>query len=339
TFRAHPGSAQLAIIAWHSPISGYVSVSGAVSDGDPGGGDGILWYIDRNSTNVASGGFSNGGLQTFASGINGAGLNTLAVVAGDTIYLAIHPNGNYYFDSTRVDIVISRTTAPTPTTIITYTPSRTPTVSRTPTKTQTPTRTLTPTSTATSTPTPQIRWHTGNRKPIAYGVRANISAPSQAPYLEHSGESNWVSLGVPHLWVQTGWRYYKWYDTSEKSYSAWSYIEYDDPVVGKQDDDMIIHNWGDTQEYRVEWSGTMWCVFIGNVYYGCFDTTALPPIEVQAISEVHISPLNELDVNFSEVYYKSLNNTWVLFNQAVWKEDAPYVVDKIHTYEYHNYGP
>jgi hypothetical protein len=134
----HPAPNQMGIIAWHSPISGYISVTGGVSDNDPGGGDGILWYIDQNSTGVASGGISNGGSQAFASGLGGANLNTISVVAGDVIYLVIHPNGNYYYDNTRIDIAINVTSAPTstPTATITYTP----------------TRTLTPTSTATSTP-------------------------------------------------------------------------------------------------------------------------------------------------------------------------------------------
>lgn len=51
-------------------------------------------------------------------------------------------------------------------------------------------------------------WYAGNGRTSAYGVKANIWAPSSAPYLKESGESNWVSLPSPY-WVQAGWRYYK----------------------------------------------------------------------------------------------------------------------------------
>jgi hypothetical protein len=88
-------------------------------------GDGILWYIDKNSTNIASGGFVNGGSQSFSSGTNGINLNTLSVVSGDVIYLAIHPGGNFNCDDTFVDLAINVTSAPisTPTATITYTPN------------------------------------------------------------------------------------------------------------------------------------------------------------------------------------------------------------------------
>lgn len=162
TIDVHPAPSQLAIMAWHSPVSGYVSVTGGVSDNNPSCGDGILWYIDKNSTNVASGGHPNGGSQTFANGTGGTGLNSLAVSSNDVIYLAIHPNGDYICDDTRVDLVISVTNPPTPTKTSTIaptstrtsTPTRTPTRTRTPTPTRTPTRTQTPTRTATPTPPP-----------------------------------------------------------------------------------------------------------------------------------------------------------------------------------------
>jgi hypothetical protein len=160
TIHVHPGPAQLVVFAWHSPINGYVSVGGGVSDDDAGGGDGIQWFIDLNSTNLASGSYGNGGSQAFANGTNGANLNTVAVNVGDMLYVVIHPNGNYSYDSTRVDISVDVvTSAPTPTPTntptptITYTPTETPTATPTSTPTATYTPTLTPTSTPTSTPT------------------------------------------------------------------------------------------------------------------------------------------------------------------------------------------
>ena len=125
----HPAPSQMAVIAWHSPLNGYVSITGGVSDDDPGCGDGILWSIDQNSTNLASGGYPNGGSQTFATGVNGANLNSLPVSVGDVVYVSINPGGNYYCDSTGVDLTISQTTAATntPTFTPTLTPTNTPT--------------------------------------------------------------------------------------------------------------------------------------------------------------------------------------------------------------------
>jgi len=116
TIDVHPGPAQMVVMAWHSPVNGHISVTGSVSDNNPYTGncnnqDGILWFIDKNSTNIALGGFVNGGSQTFASGTNGANLNTVSVISGDVIYLAIHPGGNYYCDDTFVDLAINVTSA------------------------------------------------------------------------------------------------------------------------------------------------------------------------------------------------------------------------------------
>jgi hypothetical protein len=116
----HPGPSQMGIIAWHSPLSGYVSITGGVSDNDHACGDGILWYLDKDSTSLAEGYISNapvdqGGSQSFENGSGGAGLNAVNVGVGETIYLAIHPNGNYICDNTKVELSIAVTAAATPT--------------------------------------------------------------------------------------------------------------------------------------------------------------------------------------------------------------------------------
>src|SRR5258706_1696226 len=117
TVDIHPGPSQLGIIAWQSPLSGYVSITGDVSDNDPDtlcpayASDGIKWYLDKNSTSLADGVIPPGGFQNFANGNGGTSLNTVAVNVGDVIYLAIDPNGSYGCDSTRVDLSISDTSA------------------------------------------------------------------------------------------------------------------------------------------------------------------------------------------------------------------------------------
>lgn len=191
----HPAPAEMALIAWTSLINGYISIAGSVSDNSLGCGDGILWYIDKNSTTVASGSFLNGGSQSFASGSGGADLNSVAVTNGDVIYLAVHPNGDYYCDDTFVDLVISATAPPptptstitltptiTQTPTITFTPSKTPTPTRTPTATRTPTRTKTPTRTPTAsrTPTPS-KTHTPSNTPTLTFTPSNTPTASNTP--------------------------------------------------------------------------------------------------------------------------------------------------------------
>jgi hypothetical protein len=142
TVDVHPGPSQLGVIAWHSPLNGYVSITGGVADNDPACGDGIVWYVDKNATALASGSYANGGSQTFVSGTGGANLNAVAVSTSDVIYLAIGPNTSHICDNGRVDFTINVTTAPpAPTTV---TPTRTPTA--------TATLTRTPTNTSTATP-------------------------------------------------------------------------------------------------------------------------------------------------------------------------------------------
>jgi hypothetical protein len=206
----------------------------------------------------------------------------------------------------------------------------------TPTPTATFTPTFTPTPTPTSTPT-RDRWWTGNSKNNAYGIRANISAPSQAPYLVGSGESSYVTTATSDTilyWIQTGWRYYLGYDLPDRYVERFTPAGYLPRIIyGHQ-------NWGDVVEYRVEWlDGTTWCAFIDNVQVVCTDIGISAPQDVNGHSEVHVYPQNELNTFFSNVYYRSSTYQWIPFDQPLWHEDAPYSVDKIANYEYRNYGP
>ncbi len=215
--------------------------------------------------------------------------------------------------------------------------------------TPTPTRTSTATATATFTSTPITTptlptFYTGNARYAAYGVKAVISAPAQAPYLvditinggQYSGESNWVSIPkypANPYWVQAGWRYYYGWSLPKR------YIEHYDSISGHQ---IVSHGtqaWGTAVEYKVEWQGgNTWCAFVPGVAYECYDVKAAPEM-VLARSEVHASPLNELDVNFISVSYLDVNNQWLSFDQWHWLEQAPYIVTKWQLYQFHNYGP
>jgi len=224
----------------------------------------------------------------------------------------------------------------------TPTPTRTSTATRTPTKTATATRTLTPTSTATSTPTktPAPSWYARNRKTGVYGVKANISAPSQAPYLASLGQSNWVSL-PGNNWVQAGWRYYL------GSEMPIPYIEScitnttrcDGGYQIKQYDE-APQSWGTAILYQVTWFGAnTWCGTVADKTPICTFNVRSAPSEVQAFSEIHSSSLNALDTNFINVSYLDANGNWFLFNYPFWLENYPYRIDKTQNYLFHTYGP
>lgn len=250
-------------------------------------------------------------------------------------------------DSGGMDEVLLTAPPPTATPTASSTPTATFTPSPTATQTFTPTATFTPSPTATKTYTPTItatptegHWYTGNNRTNSYGVKANISAPSQPPYqivALHSGQSSWVSLSYP-FWLQAGWRYYEGWPAAKR------YIEWmmPNPPPGENPYDFAYHgtqSWGDITEYRVVWAGGLtWCGWIGSFQYECKEIQSAPQY-VQARSEIHVSDLNELDTNFFAVQYMDANGMWHVFDQSLWVEDAPYVVDKTYYYQYYNHGP
>jgi hypothetical protein len=114
----HPGPTTLALFSWQSPLTGTVSISGAIADADCGGGNGIDWYVARGSTDLASGSIANCGTQSFPAGLNAT------VQAGDFLYFIVDPKaGNNAYDSTIVDvsIVMVDGTAPVVTPVVTGT--------------------------------------------------------------------------------------------------------------------------------------------------------------------------------------------------------------------------
>ena len=106
TVRVHPSPSEQAVVGWRSTVDGEVSVTGSVVDLSVGCGDGIVWTIDRNAANLASGSISDGGAQDFGDGAGGDHLANISVGQGDMLYFAIGPGGDYCGDSTRLDISI-----------------------------------------------------------------------------------------------------------------------------------------------------------------------------------------------------------------------------------------
>lgn len=174
-------------------------------------------------------------------------------------------------------------------------------------------------------------WYTGNSRTSAYGIQAAIFTPSSAPYLKESGESSWVSLPSPY-WVQTGWRYYKGW-TAAKPYVEHNTKEnYGLNHYGTQ-------SWGSSKNYMVDHkSGNTWRAYINLDLKEEWEPTGAPKT-VMGYSEVHRSSENELNTSFNLVFWRKSSGEWRQFDQARWREDDPYAVEKTHFYEYRNYGP
>jgi hypothetical protein len=107
----HPGPRTGVGIGWTSPIAGTVRIRGHVADGDPNGGDGIDWRLERSRADaietLADGGFPNGGTQDFADGAGHERLTAIDVQPGDVLQLTVFPKANYGFDTTIVNLEIA----------------------------------------------------------------------------------------------------------------------------------------------------------------------------------------------------------------------------------------
>jgi hypothetical protein len=112
----HPGPSNGVAVAWRSPITGKVRVSGRVVDADPVGGDGVAWLIDHRTagsrSQLAAGDFPNGGRQAFEQGSGARALQALDVRAGDRIELLVLPKANHGYDTTVVDFTIAEVGGP-----------------------------------------------------------------------------------------------------------------------------------------------------------------------------------------------------------------------------------
>lgn len=98
----HPSSTGLAIVAWKSPVTGLVNISGFFSDLDPTGFNGVIWSVDRGSQTLASGTIPNGGPpQTF-------NLTNVSVKTGQVLYFTVDPDGDYSSDATGMDVTITK---------------------------------------------------------------------------------------------------------------------------------------------------------------------------------------------------------------------------------------
>lgn len=252
---------------------------------------------------------------------------------------AIPLNANWWIEMT-IHLSDGPVTDPyTPTSTLTSTPTDTPTA------TFTNTPTVTPTFTPTNTPIPS--WYAGAKQTGIYGVKALISAPAQAPFIDGasppSGQSNWVSIPAPY-WIQAGWRYY---ENIPEGPVALPYVEWrmtsaplGESAYGYRNYGEDIQAWGTSKLYTVEWlSRESWCGTVGDNTPICKIVGVSPPQDGFARSEVHASSLNQLNTLFSAVMYQDANGDWHLFDQGLWRMDSPYNIDIYSDSQFRNYGP
>jgi len=100
----HPGWTKLVVVGWRSPISGNVVITGSIADTNNSCGDGIRWFIDKNSVNLATGSFAEGGSQLLQN--IGNAISNIPVQQGDFLYFVVHPNISSYCDTTMLDVTI-----------------------------------------------------------------------------------------------------------------------------------------------------------------------------------------------------------------------------------------
>ena len=90
----HPGGSHDVVRQWRASQAGTIHITGSASDGDPGGGDGVVVTIKKGTQVLWQ--------QTIANG-NTAGVSynlTTSVVAGDQISFSINRNSNSMWDFT-----------------------------------------------------------------------------------------------------------------------------------------------------------------------------------------------------------------------------------------------
>jgi hypothetical protein len=103
TLAQSPGPFQLSIVAWQSPVNGNVKVVGTYTHLESQT-TGVIWSVDQGSTTLKS-----GELFTGSASFN---LSRVRVKKGDVLYFTLDPDGNFNFDTTGLELTITRSEAP-----------------------------------------------------------------------------------------------------------------------------------------------------------------------------------------------------------------------------------
>jgi hypothetical protein len=98
-----PDSSHLAVVAWTSPITGGVTVTGGVADLDGSCGNGVVFFLDRGTTNLETLEIANN---------NALALNPVntRVTAGQSLYFIVAPGANHdaTCDATQLQMTVQR---------------------------------------------------------------------------------------------------------------------------------------------------------------------------------------------------------------------------------------
>ena len=103
---AHPSPKLASVIAWRSPVSGALRISGSVQDAHPECGNGVTWAVELrrgNTRDVLASGVSEG-----AKVIDIGRHENIRVLPGDAIAVVVGPrDGNHACDLTEIDLVLN----------------------------------------------------------------------------------------------------------------------------------------------------------------------------------------------------------------------------------------
>ncbi len=102
----HPSPSRAAVVAWLSPVSGSMRISGRVVDAHPAGGNGVTWTIEvrrGHATERLASGVTEGGNE-----IPFGPFDDVRMEAGQVVAVVIGPrDGDHVCDLTSVDLTLS----------------------------------------------------------------------------------------------------------------------------------------------------------------------------------------------------------------------------------------
>ena len=99
----HPGSSLDMVLVWKSPGDYTIRIQGNAERGDYGGGDGVTLLVKKNGSTLGS------GLVNNATPDYSFDFQNVQVQTGDEIRFHVNRNGAYFYDTTRVQPVITIT--------------------------------------------------------------------------------------------------------------------------------------------------------------------------------------------------------------------------------------
>ena len=107
----HPGADRDVAVGWRSGIDGRFRLRANVADGQPGGGDGIVWSLVHEGKGgrkiLLQGQINRGGSQAIGAKADAKKLADVAVRRGESLSLIVGRKGAHFCDTTVVQLVIA----------------------------------------------------------------------------------------------------------------------------------------------------------------------------------------------------------------------------------------